>query len=90
MSQLTDEQIKQVVDRFLRWELPTDFSPDNGITFDPIGSRGTPYEYRRKPLGTNLLTAAQAEEMVRFILEQPKAGAFTAEEQAALQMMEKG
>lgn len=66
---MSDEQIKQMVDRFLCWELPTDFNPDNGITFDPIASRGTPYEFQRKPVGTNLLTAQQAEAMIRHILK---------------------
>lgn len=65
---ISDAQIKRMVEKFLCWELPTDFSPDNGITFDPIGSRGTPYEFRRKPVGTNLLTAQQAEAMIRHIL----------------------
>lgn len=62
---MTDEQIKHMVDRFLRWELPKDFHPDNGITFDPIASKGTPYEFIRKPVGTNLFTATQAAAMVR-------------------------
>lgn len=63
--QLTDEQIKHMVDCFLGWKLPADFAPDGGVSFDPIGNPGCHNEYRRTPFGTNLLTAAQAEEMVR-------------------------
>ena len=66
---MTDEQIKHMVDRFLAWRLPDDFHPDNGISFEPIGNAGTPHEYKREPVGTNLLTATQAEAMVRHIIE---------------------
>src|ERR1700748_3213248 len=51
----TDEQIKHMVERFLRWRLPEDFHPDGGISFEKSGSAGTPYEHRREPVGTNLL-----------------------------------
>jgi hypothetical protein len=64
-----ESQIKHMVDRFLGWRLPHTFSPDDGISFDPVGNKGTPYEYRRQPTGTNLLDAVQAEEMVRYMLE---------------------
>ena len=66
---MTDEQIKHMVDRFLMWKLPENFNPDDGISFDRIGSRGTPYEYTRTPSGTNLFGADQAEVMVRHMLE---------------------
>ena len=52
------EIIKEVVSRFLGWKLPKDFNPDCGISFDE----------KHEPVGTNLFTAMQAEEMVRFIL----------------------
>lgn len=65
---MTEDQIKQMVERFLAWKLPSDFNPDGGITFDPTASAGTPHEYRREPVGTNLLTAMQAEAMVRHML----------------------
>lgn len=65
---MTEEQIKQMVNRFLAWKLPTDFCPDDGITFDPVANKGTAYERRREPTGTNLLTATQAEAMVRHML----------------------
>jgi len=69
---VADEQVKRAVDRFLRWELPADFMPDNGITFEPIACRGGPFEFVRKPVGTNLLTAQQAEAMIRHILAEEK------------------
>ena len=66
---MTESQIKHMVDRFLGWRLPENFSPDCGISFDPVGNKGTPHEYRRNPVGTNLLTAVQAEAMVRYMVE---------------------
>lgn len=59
-----------MVNRFLSWELPEDFSPDGGISFQrvfppsPMGGGG----YVRKPTGTNLLNAEQAEAMIRHLL----------------------
>jgi len=64
----SDDQIKRMVDRFLTWRLPDDFAPDGGITFQKIGNAGTTYEYTHEPVGTNLLTATQAEAMVRAML----------------------
>ena len=66
MSKLSDEEIKQAVDRFLAWKLPEDFSPDAGITYKK------PDMPWRGPTGTNLLTALQAEAMIRHILNAPK------------------
>lgn len=60
--------VKTMVDRFLAWKLPADFNPDGGISFDPIGNKNSPYEYRNEPVGTNLLTATQAEAMIRHLL----------------------
>jgi hypothetical protein len=61
---MTEDQIKYMVDRFLAWRLPDDFLPDGGISFS---------EPRRSapgwPIGTNLLTAIQAEAMIRHMLE---------------------
>jgi hypothetical protein len=68
---MTEDQIKHMVDRFLMWKLPADFSPDGGISFDPVVSCfGSPVkrQQRREPVGTNLLTATQAEAMVRHML----------------------
>ena len=66
---MTDEQIKHMANRFLMWKLPATFNPDNGISFDPIASKGTAHEYRCEPVGTNLLGATEAEAMVRHMLD---------------------
>lgn len=66
---MTDDQIKHMAERFLSWKLPENFNPDGGISFDPISSQGTPHEYRREPVGTNLLDYTQAEAMVRHMIE---------------------
>lgn len=58
-----------MADRFLRWKLPIAFHPDNGISFESVGNEGTQWEYRREPVGTNLFSAEQATEMVRFMSE---------------------
>jgi hypothetical protein len=62
-------QIKHMVDRFLSWKLPATFNPDGGIAFEPIGSKGTQHEFKREPVGTNLLDATQAAEMVRHMVD---------------------
>lgn len=69
VSRLTSNQIKHMAERFLQWRLPENFSPDGGVSFEPVASAGTPYEHRREPVGTNLLSAVQAEEMVRFMIK---------------------
>ncbi len=66
---MTEAQIKHMVDRFLMWKLPEHFNPDGGISFEPVGNKGMPHEYRRDPVGTNLLSAEQATAMVRHMFE---------------------
>jgi hypothetical protein len=66
---MTDEQIKQMVNRFLCWKLPQPWHPDGGITFTPVSNTGTDYEYKHEPVGTNLFDYTQAEAMVRHMLE---------------------
>ena len=66
---MDDAQIKYMVDRFLSWKLPQNLSPDGGISFEPIASKGTPHEFRREPVGTNFLDAQQADEMVRHMID---------------------
>jgi len=66
---MDDAQIKHMVDRFLSWRLPDNFSPDCGISFTSISNEGTPYEYRFAPTGTNLFDVQQAEAMVRHMTE---------------------
>lgn len=66
---MNDAQIKHMVDRFLGWKLPSNFTPDGGITFQKCGNPGTPYEYKNEPTGTNVLDATQADAMVRYMIE---------------------
>lgn len=56
--------IKQAVDKFLMWPLPADFYPDCYVNFNKVGARETGCW----PVGTNLLTATQAEAMLRHCL----------------------
>lgn len=65
---MTEAQVKHMAEQFLRWKLPANFNPDGGISFEPIGSKGTPYEYRREPVGTNLFGYTEAVEMVRHMI----------------------
>lgn len=75
-----EEQIKQMVTRFLGWRLPEDFRPDDGISFEPEfnkewnASQGKPPQ-RRTPTGTNLFSYTQAEAMVRYMIDGAKGGA---------------
>ncbi|MDE2107095.1 MAG: hypothetical protein KGL39_58350 [Patescibacteria group bacterium] len=66
---MSEAQIKHMVDRFLCWRLPDDFSPDAGISFKRTHSENTPWAGRHEPVGTNLLSATQAEAMVRHMIE---------------------
>ena len=70
---MTDDQIKQMAERFLNWPLPENFRPDAGISFEPEfnveynAKRGLPPQ-RHNPTGTNLFDYTQAVEMVRHML----------------------
>lgn len=66
---MTDDQIKHLVNRFLTWRLPSDFSPDAGISFKPEFNENTAYPMKHEPTGTNLFDARQAEEMVRYMVD---------------------
>jgi hypothetical protein len=68
-GRVTAAQIKHMVDRFLSWRLPESFTPDAGINFDPVVNKGTPFEHRHQPVGTNLFSATEAEAMVRHMIE---------------------
>lgn len=61
-----DAAIKEAVNRFLTWRLPKTFGPDCGISFQPL-------QGHQWPVGTNLLTYTEAEEMLRHVLQLPKA-----------------
>lgn len=52
---------EHMVARFLTWKLPSDFNPDGGISFKNVFGQNW-------PVGTNLLTRSQAEEMVGHML----------------------
>src|SRR5487761_2720485 len=66
---MNETQIKHMVDRFLGWKLPTNFNPDDGISFDPVMNKGREFESTRTPSGTNLLDVDQATAMVRYMVE---------------------
>jgi hypothetical protein len=66
---MTEDQIKYMAARFCGWKLPDNFNPDNGITFERFGNKGTPFQFERDPSGTNLLCFEQAKEMVKYLIE---------------------
>ena len=66
---LTEEQINHMADRFCGWPLPEGFNPDGGITFEPLGNKGTEREFKREPSGTNIMSHQQAKEMIRYMIE---------------------
>lgn len=66
---MTEDQIKHMVNRFLAWKLPEDFIPDGGISFKREFNENTPHPMKHEPSGTNLLDAAQAEAMIRYLLD---------------------
>lgn len=67
-GEITDAQIKHMVDRFLGWKLPENFSPDGGISFKATINEGTSYAHTFTPNGTNVFDARQAEAMVRHMI----------------------
>jgi hypothetical protein len=66
---MNDAQIKHMVDHFLAWKLPENFSPDAGISFKREFNEHTAHPMKHEPSGTNLLDAIQAEAMVRHMIE---------------------
>lgn len=66
---LSDEQVKHMVDRFLAWRLPENFSPDGGISFKPTFNDHLPTPTKHEPSGTNLFDYDQAEAMVRYMTQ---------------------
>jgi len=66
---MTEDQIKYMVDRFLGWKLPSNFSPDAGISFKADYNEHTAYPAKHEPTGTNLFDASQADAMVRYMVE---------------------
>lgn len=64
-KEVREEEVKTMVDRFLVWKLPADFNPDGGISYTRPNYAPN---VDATPTGTNLLTAVQAESMVRHML----------------------
>lgn len=58
---MTEDQIKHMTDRFLQFPFPKTMNPDGGISYSAIPNH--------QPVGTNLLSAVEAETMVRFMIE---------------------
>lgn len=55
--------VKEMTNRFLCWKLPQDFHPDAGISFVPTHFQKGENADLHWPVGTNLLTANQAQAM---------------------------
>ena len=70
--QVTDE----MVSRFLAWQLPGDFAPDGGVTFTKPAGRNSHLSW---PIGTNLLTADQARQMLEHVLGAGNRGSDTSQ-----------
>lgn len=83
-----DEIAKLMVDRFLGWKLPEDFQPDAGISFKPNYNEDTQYENKHQPVGTNLFTATQATEMVKYMLEPAKSAIYNLLESKAVDVQQ--
>lgn len=66
---MTEEQIKYMVDRFLGWKLPENFSPDGGVSFKRTCNEHTAHPSKNEPSGTNLFDSTQAHAMVRYMLD---------------------
>ena len=66
---MTNDAIKHMVNRFLGWKLPENFSPDAGISFKAAFNEHTAHPMKHEPTGTNLFDATQADAMVRYMVE---------------------
>ena len=62
---MTETTAKALAVKLMAWKLPQDFSPDCFISFD----RERATANGSWPVGTNLLTVAQAEQMFAYVLE---------------------
>lgn len=60
-----EELVKLMVDNFLKWQLPKDFSPDGGVKFTPPPPGAPDHMW---PVGTNIFNAEQAELMIEQLL----------------------
>lgn len=66
---MTEDQIEHMVNRFLGWKLPSNFSPDAGISFKAAFNEHTAHPMRHEPTGTNLFDFTQATTMVRYMAD---------------------
>lgn len=71
---MTDYEIDKIIARFLGWRLPPDFNPDAGISFTPPRDiyphmDSAAVDKDLWPVGTNLLDASQARDMIKYLLE---------------------
>ena len=67
---MTDDQIEHMAQRFLRWRLPEDFNPDNGISFKATFNDHMPFgPMKCNPSGTDLFNYDQAKAMVLHMIE---------------------
>lgn len=57
-----------MVSRFLCWRLPATFSPDGGVSFDKKDRDPNSHWW---PVGTNILNAEEARQMIEHILGLP-------------------
>jgi hypothetical protein len=72
--------VDTMVNRFLGWSLPKDFSPDCGISFD--GRKDDEWNKNKSwPTGTNLFAATQAKAMFEYCLASPASAPEAAPEQ---------
>jgi hypothetical protein len=69
-SQPAQTSIDEMVDRFLSWRLPNRFSPDNYISFDRERAERMRDDTNGLswPMGTNLLTADEAKQMLKHVI----------------------
>lgn len=73
---MNEALVESMVNRFLSWRLPSDFQPDGGISFEPVGnvtytllSGGGDVKLKgQRPNGTNLFNYQQARDMVLHML----------------------
>jgi hypothetical protein len=61
---ITEALLKEMVNRFLGWKLPETFGPDCFVTFDREKAKAN----HSWPIGTNLLSAIEARQMLQHVL----------------------
>ena len=72
LKMFDEKLIEHMVNRFLGWKLPENFSPDAGISFRRYFNQTEDHSIENKPTGTNLFDAIQAKEMVKYLLSGSK------------------